>query len=149
MISGDGLALTAAWNGLAPLVFASVVRPGPAPRKVMPLLISRKLPLLMRKVPAVSCTTWPAGQALMAAWIRAVSSAAPPRGASVAQTVDRTGMPPAPIIPGFQAVARSAGRMALGSTLRGDDVGAWALWAWTRTDPPVATAAQSCTAARL
>ena len=54
MISGDGLALTADWNGLAPLVFASVVRPGPAPRKVIPLLISRKLPPLMMKVPASS-----------------------------------------------------------------------------------------------
>jgi hypothetical protein len=37
MISGDGLALTACWNGLAPFVFASVVWPGPAPRKDMPL----------------------------------------------------------------------------------------------------------------
>ncbi len=34
MISGEGLALTASWNGLAPLVFASVAWPGPAPRKV-------------------------------------------------------------------------------------------------------------------
>ena len=57
MISGEGLALTASWNGLAPSVFASVVWPGPAPRKVIPLLISRKLPLLMMKVPAASCTT--------------------------------------------------------------------------------------------
>ena len=109
MISGEGLALTASWNGLAPLVFASVVWPGPAPRKVIPLLISRKLPLLMMKVPAVSCTTWPAGQALMAAWIWAVSSSAPPRGVSVEQIVDRTGMPPSshhPRVPGRGPVGR-------------------------------------------
>jgi hypothetical protein len=43
-------------------------------------LISKKLPLLIMKVPAASCTTWPGGQALMAAWICAVSSSAPPRG---------------------------------------------------------------------
>src|SRR5262249_54168502 len=62
--SGDGLALTASWNGLAPLVFARVVWPGPAPRKVIPLLINRKLPLLMMNVPAASCTTCPTGQVL-------------------------------------------------------------------------------------
>src|SRR5215212_1287154 len=54
IISGEGLALTALWNGLAPSVFASVVRPGPAPRKVIALLISTKLPPLMMKVPASS-----------------------------------------------------------------------------------------------
>ena len=124
MISGEGLALTASWNGLAPLVFASVVWPGPAPRKVIPLLIRRKLPLLMMNVPAASCTTWPAGQVLMAPWIQAVSSSTPPRGVSVEQIVDRTGMPPTPINPGFQAVARSAGRNALGSMLPGGDTAA-------------------------
>ena len=44
-----------------------------------------------------------------------------PRGVSLEQTVDRTGMPPTPLIPGFQAVARSAGRKALGSMLPGGD----------------------------
>src|SRR5215831_7188882 len=52
-ISGDGSMFTPGWgNGLAPLVFASLVWPGPAPRKVIHLLISRKLPLLTMKVPA-------------------------------------------------------------------------------------------------
>ena len=41
------------------------------------------------------------------------------------QTVDRTGMPPTPIIPGFQDVARSAARKALGSMLPGGDTAAW------------------------
>src|SRR5229473_2939073 len=127
IITGEGLALTACWNGLAPLVFASVVWPGPAPRKVIALLIRTKLPLLMMKVPAASCTTWPAGQVLMAAWIRAVSSCPPPRGVSVEQTVDRMGMPPTAIIPGFHTVARSAGRKMLGSPLSGGDTGASAL----------------------
>jgi hypothetical protein len=35
--------------------------------------------------------------------------------------VDRIGMPPTPIIPGFQTVARSAGRKVLGSMLLGGD----------------------------
>ena len=117
MISGEGLAPTASWNGLAPLVFASVVSPGPAPRKVMPFGISRKLPSLMMKVPAPSCTTWPMGQALIAAWIWAVSSRASPRGESVAQTAERIGIPPTPIIPGLQVVARSAGRKLAGGEL--------------------------------
>jgi hypothetical protein len=42
-ISGDGSMFNPGWgNGLAPLVFSSVVRSGPAPRKVIPLLISTK-----------------------------------------------------------------------------------------------------------
>ena len=36
----------------------------------------------------------------------------PPPGVSVEQTVVRTGMPPTPIIPGFQSVDRSADRNA-------------------------------------
>jgi hypothetical protein len=41
------------------------------------------------------------------------------------QTVDRTEMPPTPIIPGFQVVARSAGRKAPMSP--GGEIAAWAL----------------------
>jgi hypothetical protein len=40
-INGEGFALTTDWNGLAPLVFATMVLPGPAPRSVMPLLTRR------------------------------------------------------------------------------------------------------------
>src|SRR5579871_2837834 len=40
MMSGEGLGPTFSLSGLAPSVFCSVVWPGPAPRKVMPLLIS-------------------------------------------------------------------------------------------------------------
>src|SRR4029453_14712389 len=63
------------------------------------------------KVPALSCTTWPAGQALIAAWMSAP-------GESVAQTVVRCGMPSAPRgtpswpsarMPGFHAVFRALG----------------------------------------
>src|SRR5258705_9120928 len=81
----------------------------------------------MIRVPAASCTTWPAGQLLIAARICAVSSWPPPRGVSVAQTVGLAGMPPTPIIPGFQVVARSGGRKALGSMLLGGDATASAL----------------------
>ena len=61
-------------------------------------------------VPGLSCTTWPAGQLSIAAWILAP-------GESVAQTVVRSGRPSAPRgkpscpsdrISGFQAVIRSA-----------------------------------------
>src|SRR5262249_57868306 len=77
MISGDGFAPVASWPGFAPSVFCSVVCPGPAPRSVMPLLIKRYPPPLMVKVPADSCTTWPAGQALIAAWIPLAASEEP------------------------------------------------------------------------
>src|SRR5689334_2302679 len=46
----------------------------------------------------------------MAACIFAVSSISSPFGLSVAQIVDRDGMPPAPIMPGCQRVARSGAR---------------------------------------
>ena len=68
----------------------------------------------MKNVPAASCTTSPTGQTLIAACIRAVSSEFVVFGLSVAQTVEGAGMPPAAIIPGFQTVARSAGRKPLG-----------------------------------
>ena|SRR5258706_4860944 len=42
--------------------------------------------------------------------MRTVSSFAGLLGDTVAQTVERTGIPPTAIIPGFQIVARSAGR---------------------------------------
>jgi hypothetical protein len=49
----------------------------------------------------------------MAACILAVSSDDVLPGVSVAQIVERVGMPPTAIIPGFQVVARSAGRKPL------------------------------------
>jgi hypothetical protein len=48
-----------------------------------------------------------AGQLFNAAWIAAESS--PPLGDNVAQTVEREGIPPFDIIPGFQAKFLSAG----------------------------------------
>ena len=117
MTSGEGLGPTDSRNGLAPSVFASVVLSGPAPRKVMPLLISRNLPPLTRNLPAASWTTWPVGQASIAAWICELSSSAWPRGVNLAQIVDRTGMPPTPFKPGFQVVDRSSGRMPAPATV--------------------------------
>ena len=77
MTSGEGLGPVVSCPGFAPSVFCRVVWPGPAPRRVMPLSSRRKLPPLMVKVPAESCTTWPAGQASIAAWMPAVASVAP------------------------------------------------------------------------
>ena len=69
--------------------------------------------LLMVKVPAESCTTCPTGHPSNAAWIPDVASCAPfpyVDASTVAQTVERLGMPPTDISPGFQTVRRSAGK---------------------------------------
>src|SRR5262249_13420430 len=84
---------------------------------------------------------------LMAAWIWAVSSSAFPRGVTVEQIVDRTGMPPTPIIPGFQAVARSADRKALGSMLPGGETVVWELSDLVGSAALVATAMEARCAA--
>ena len=55
------------------------------------------------------------------------------------QTVDRTGIPPTPLIPGFHTVARSAGRKALGSMLLGGDTTMWAIPGFVWLATPVAT----------
>src|SRR3954462_14981256 len=89
----------------APLVLARIVTPGPAPRRVMDECINSAL--LTTNVPALSMTTWPAGQESSFAWIAAESL--PPDGESVAQVVARLGTPPFDIMPGFQAKFLSEG----------------------------------------
>src|SRR5262245_23376396 len=94
--------------GVAPLVRRNKVEFAPAPRSVTPLL-TYTMSLLIVKVPADSSTTWPSGQASMAAWMPAVASWAPSpyvEAFTFAQTVVRAGIPPG--TPGFHAVRRSA-----------------------------------------
>ncbi len=74
---GEGFGPVASCPGFAPSVFCSVVCPGPAPRRVMPLPIWMMFPPLMVKTPAESCTTCPAGQPFTAAWMPAVASEEP------------------------------------------------------------------------
>ena len=65
-------------SGFAVLVvFMRRVAEGPAPRRTTPLLIVMGWSPFTRKSPAESRTTWPAGQASMAAWMPAVASAEP------------------------------------------------------------------------
>ena len=97
---------------MAPLVRVSRVSVAPAPRNVMPLFSRTVWPSLIVKVPALSCSTCPAGQALIALLIAPVSSCLLPFGESVAQTVFRVGMPPIDSRPAFlqfSLASRSAG----------------------------------------
>src|SRR5262249_62175600 len=89
------------------------------PRTVWPF---RAGPLFSRvRGPAESWTTWPVGQASIAAWMPADASDAPfpyVEALTVAQTVVRAGIPPDR--PGFHVVARSGGSRsaAAGRTCR-------------------------------
>src|SRR5262245_56336273 len=85
-------------SGLAALVvLRSFVAFGPMPRSTMPLLMWIGLAPFTRKSPADSCTTWPAGHALMAAWMPFVASELPfpyVDALTVAHTLVRAGTPP-------------------------------------------------------
>ncbi|MGC3996239.1 MAG: hypothetical protein QM767_01365 [Anaeromyxobacter sp.] len=110
---------TTAWFEPAGFTSRAVGRPfaSTAPRSTT-LDLPRTTPLpVMVYVPALSFTTCPAGQAWMAALMAAVSS--PPLGDSVAQRVERAGIPPWLISPGFQMVRRSASMMPDRSVLEG------------------------------
>jgi hypothetical protein len=85
----------------APFVRCRIVLPGPAPRRVTLWLSMMNLPSPIVNVPAESETTWPAGQALIAFWISAVSSLVPPSGLTVAHATVRFGMPPTESSPAF------------------------------------------------
>ena len=73
-----------------PAVFFMIVNPMPAPRRVTPDLTV--ISLLMLNVPALSLTTWPVGQLLIAFWMAVASL--PPLGDKVEQIVVRTGISP-------------------------------------------------------
>ncbi len=90
-----------------PLLLSSVSF-GPLPRRTLPLAMTSVAEIA--KVPAESETTCSSGHESRAAWIGAVASRAPSpyvEASREAQTVPRAGIPPG--IPGFHAVARSAG----------------------------------------
>ena len=82
--------------------------PGPAPRRVIPLLSKMELPSPTVKVPAASETTLPTEQCLIAAWMLFVSSFPEPRGLIVEpHCAVRFGMPPTESIPAvFQFAQR-------------------------------------------
>src|SRR3954468_2543657 len=72
---------------------------GPEPRNVMLLLTKTKLPSEIVNVPATSCTTCPDGQSAIALLMCVVSSAPPPMGLTLAQTVVLFGIPPTESMP--------------------------------------------------
>src|SRR5580692_7597699 len=76
-----------------------MVVPGPEPRNVMLLLTKTKLPSAIVKVPGASSTTCPDGHAAMALLMCVESSAPPPIGLTLAQTVVLFGIPPTESIP--------------------------------------------------
>src|SRR5882672_3613135 len=87
--------------------------PVPEPRRVQLERVKLMPPPLMLKVPAVSLTTWSAGQAASALLMAPVSS--PPLGESVRKIVVRKGIPPTAFRPGFQVVRRLAAMIVPGT----------------------------------
>ncbi len=80
------------------------------------LVDEQKVAVVDGEAPADSCTTSPAGQASIAAWMPAVASMAPlpyVAAETLAHTFERVGTPPG--TPGFQMVVRSDGNMLVGA----------------------------------
>src|SRR5690348_14649072 len=97
---------------VAPFGDCKIVVPGPEPRRTMHLLRLTGTPACwMRNVPAPRSMNLPEGhaltvQALIAAWICAVSSDEPPTGVSVEpHCTDEAGMPPTLRSPAFDQLA--------------------------------------------